>query len=335
MKKTLWLTCLLMAPPAWADPKNPRPDWVDSASLEYPRESYLTGVGIADDRPTAQDRARGEISKIFLTQVSVDTALTESENNSSQGRSFTQSVSQSVQTTSRKALEGVELVAHWQDAKTQQHYALAALDRRKAAAVLRDKIADFDRQATRWNGELDKSSEKLQKVRAALKLLALLKARADLNGDLRVVESEGKGLASPIDEPAARPKAAKALAALEIAVDLSGAKSEEVETGLISGLSSLGLQARSPGSGRADIIIEGKLETRPASSNDARWRWARSSVTLTLKEGASGKTFLRFDQSDRQASADYEEAARRTHKALGRKVAQRVGEAVTQYFENQ
>ena len=176
------------APKAAAAPKvmkGSRPDWVDGASMEYPRESYLTGVGMADDRATSQDRSRAEISKIFSTMVSVKTNLSETETNLQQnGKSanaFSQSISQDLQTASQKALEGVEIVELWQDQATRNYYALAVLDRAKAIRTVGEKIADFDRQAQRMKSQLDSSSEKLPKVKAAMKILSLLKARASLN----------------------------------------------------------------------------------------------------------------------------------------------------------
>ena len=52
------------------------------------------------------------------------------------------------------------------------------------------------------------ASDKLGKVKAAMKLLAILKARAELNGDVRVLDASGKGLPAPSRRPpcALRPR---------------------------------------------------------------------------------------------------------------------------------
>ena len=80
MKKILpFVIVLACAATAAANPKNPKPDWVDGSSMEYSRDRYLTGVGSADDRAAAEDRARGEISKIFSSQITVNSASEASE----------------------------------------------------------------------------------------------------------------------------------------------------------------------------------------------------------------------------------------------------------------
>lgn len=217
----LTLTLLGLSAAAWAKGK---PDWVEGKSSKYPREAYLVGVGLADDRAGSEDRARGEISKIFTTVVSVNTSLNESETNVDQGGqktgTFAQAISQSVQTASKKALEGVEVVENWQDEATRQHYALAVLERARAIAAVNDKISEFDRQAGEWKSQMDSASEKLPRIKAAMKLLALLRARAELNSELRVLDSSGKGTPSPYNEAEVKAQASKAVSELDVVVDI-------------------------------------------------------------------------------------------------------------------
>lgn len=220
-KLRLMTTMLFCAAAAQA---GDRPDWIDGASRAYPRDKYLVGVGMADDRASAADRARSEISKIFATNVNVTTNLNESESTSTRGSktetSFSQAISQSLQTTSKKVLEGVEIVENWKDGATMQQYALAVLDRFKALSAVKDKIDDFDKQAQQWKGQMDSASDKMGKVKAAMKLLALLKARAELNGEVRILDPGGKAVPSPFDEPAVRAEAAKTVATLDVIVDI-------------------------------------------------------------------------------------------------------------------
>ena len=223
MKRALWILTmgLLCASRAAAGSK---PDWVDGASRQYSREKYLVGVGMADDRATASDRARAEISKIFTTNVSVTTNLNESEANSKVGskteNSFSQAISQSLQTASKKVLEGVEIAENWKDGATMQQYALAVLDRAKALSAVKDKIDDFDKQAQQWKSSMDSAPDKVGKVKAAMKLLALLKARAELNGELRVLDAGGKAVPCPFDEAAVRAEAARTISELDVIVDI-------------------------------------------------------------------------------------------------------------------
>lgn len=331
--------CTAAPKKASADPRSPRPDWVDNHSTEYPRDRYVTGVGAGDDRSTAEDRARGEISKVFSTNVTVDTTQTESETNTNgQGvpvNVFSQNIAQSVHSISKKVLEDVNLVDYWQDNATRVHYALAALDRAKAKAAVTDKLGELDQQAKQWKAQMDSAPDKLGKAKAAMKLLTVLRARAELNGELRVLDESGRGLPGSVDEAAIKPAAAKAVGALDVLVDMTGSGSDEVETAIVRGLNTFGLQASVGSAGEHDIAVSGKMDTKEVQQGDeTRWKWARSTVTVSLKDGRTGKIFARFDASDREASANYEEAARRTRVELAKKVSEKINEAVTAYFEN-
>ncbi len=314
-----------------------KPDWIDGSSMEYPRQQYLVGVGMADDRQTAEDRARGEIAKIFDTVVTVntDSSISQGEGTAAQSNSFSQSVSQTVQTASKKALQDVQVVEGWHDDATQQYYALAVLNRQKAEAAIKDKIQGLDGQAKTWYGQLQASTEKLARVKAAMKLLALFKARQNLNNELRVVDATGQGVPNPIDEAAVRPVAAKALASLDVVVALSGEQSGQIQTGLIDGLSAFGIEATTAAGGPADILLDGTLSTQPLQGDGSAWRWARSNMTVSLRDGATAKTFLQFVVTDRESSADYDEAVRRSQVALAKKASAQVQDAISNYFENQ
>lgn len=321
----------------WA--AEPAPEWIDGSSMEYPREQYLVGVGMGDERATAEDRARGEIARVFSTQVTVQTSLSESERNLSQSgkteTAFSQSLSQNVQTASQKVLEGVDVVETWQDKSTAKYYALAILERAKGALALKDKISDFDKQALEWKKSLENAAGRFEKVKCAMKIMALLKARSELNKDLRVLDSQGKGAPLPFEESLIRPQAAKAIAELDVVVKMTGKDSDPIETGIVKSLNGFGFGAKRGKAEQADILIEGNVESKPLDIPDPRWKWARSSVTVNLQELKTSKTFLRLDASERQASASYEEAVRRSLASLAKRVSQQINEAISSYFENQ
>ena len=191
MKKSILILAAALAASACAAPKapqgramvkGPKPDWVDGSSMEFPREQYLIGVASADDMDSAKDRARGEISKIFSAQVTVNTQTDAAESTAQNtGRpdanSFSQSVANSVATVSKTILEGVEITETWRDETTKVYYALAVLEKAKAAAACADKLAGFDGQLKEWNAQLAQAADRLPRAKAAMKMLSLLRAR--------------------------------------------------------------------------------------------------------------------------------------------------------------
>ncbi|PIR19795.1 MAG: hypothetical protein COV48_00030 [Elusimicrobia bacterium CG11_big_fil_rev_8_21_14_0_20_64_6] len=315
-----------------------RPQWVEGESPRWPRAQNVLGVGSGDDEETAADRARGEISRVFSSAVSVDTTVDETETNLTQGgrtnSSFSQLIAQKVRTASQKMLEGVEIVERWKDSATSRYYALAVLNKGKALGAVAEKTAALDADAGQWKTKMDATGDKFERAKAAAKLSALLKGRLDLENDRRVLG--GGPLASTVDASAAKAAATKALAALDVAVIATGENSEELETGIVTGLAASGLMAKraNPGDG-GDLIVESSSSAQPVEGGDARWKWSRATATITLKDGREDKSFARFDVSERQAAADAGEARRRAASGLAKKAAEKVAVAISDFFQNQ
>ena len=347
MKKSILILAAALAASACAAPKapqgramvkGPKPDWVDGSSMEFPREQYLIGVASADDLDSAKDRARGEISKIFSAQVTVNTQTAAAESTAqSTGRpdanSFSQSVANSVATVSKTLLEGVEITETWRDETTKVYYALAVLEKAKAAAACADKLAGFDGQLKEWNAQLAQAADRLPRAKAAMKMLSLLRARQRVAGHLRVLG--GAAAPAPVDDAAAHAAASKSLAEINVSVAVTGAQTPEVATGIIQGLSEFGFQAAAPAAATADIVVTADVNTAPMETTDPGWKFARSYATVSLKDGRTAKVFLQFDSTEKGSSGDYATAARRSLAGLSQRVSQQVKDGISAYFENQ
>ncbi|MFA5162719.1 MAG: LPP20 family lipoprotein [Elusimicrobiales bacterium] len=312
-----------------------KPDWVDGQSLEYPRARYVTGVGSADDRASAEDRARAEIARVFSTSVTATSTISESESKSSSaGASFSQQVGETVQTASKKMLEGAEIAEVWQDNQTKRYYALATLEKAKAAAIASAKLADLDAQIKTWRDSYEQAKDRPVKIKSALKLSALFGARADIVSELRVLDAAPAAQ----DDAQFAAKVSQTISGITIAVSAKGENGKQVETGIIGALTGMGFAVRKPGgdSKDADIIAEADVssETLAAADSDG-WKWARGTATVALKDAATGKVFAQFEASERQASSAQEEAARRSLAAASRSAAEKTASAVKSYFENQ
>lgn len=347
MNKNALLLCsltLALAACASGGPKTvggARPAWVEGESPRFPRSRYVVGVGSADDENAAAERARGEVSRVFNVNVTATTGTEETETNKdvngAKSGSFSQKISQQVETVSKKALEGSNVVERWKDPATGRHYALAVLAKDEALLAVTEKLHTLDEEAASYKAKLDAASDRFEKAKAAAKLAALLKGRAELEADHRVL---GGGKAeTDLDAGAAKAAASAALAALNVVVVADGEGAKELTTGLVGGLNASGLSAK-PGAagGTADLLADADVsvaaEDRTGSA-DPRWKWSRATATVSLKEGREGKVFSRFELSERQASADAGEARRRALSELGKKASAKVQAAVADFFENQ
>jgi len=313
----------------------PRPQWADGDSPDYPKASYITGVGSADDENAASDRARGEVARVFNADVSVTSSFTESEANASQGghetHSFSNDVAQKVRTVSQKVLEGVDIAARWKD-PTGRYYALAVLPKAQGLLAVQEKSSEIDTEATHYKTALSASTEPFARAKAAARLLALSKAQDGLASDSRVLG--GGPLQGVFDGAAVRADAAAALAALNVAVSVTGDGSDAVQTAVVSGLNAAGLSAKAGAGEKADLSAAAQVSVQEQSSGDPRWKRSRATATVSLVDGRTGQTFSTFDVTSREDATEAGEARRRSLASLSKSTAQKVTAALNDYFAN-
>lgn len=314
----------LLAPLAGA---TERPDWLSGSPREFPSSAFLTGVGEGPTQEKAADRARAEIAKALGTQVTAATAISSREAVTGRGSSVSQEVSEDVRTYTAKVLEGVEVPLRWRDDKGV-HYAMAVLDRVKTAGLLRDKIGEHDSKIARGSVELPEAEGKFSRLKLALQLLSAYKARRKLNGDLRVLSPDGKGIPPPDGYEEALSAARKAVKAIKVFVSASGESPELVGDRLAGGLSSRGLRTVEKGGGKPDIVVRAAAEVEVLPAENLLWQWARGGVRVELAYGSSGEVFARFEESGQESGNDPDAAADAALKALAERCAERAYQAI-------
>ncbi|MFI5350213.1 MAG: LPP20 family lipoprotein [Elusimicrobiota bacterium] len=315
----------------------PRPQWADGDSADFPRATYITGVGSADDEGAAAERARGEVAKVFSADVSVLSTTNETEANANtngkESHSFSNDVAQKVRTTTQKVMEGVDIVARWKD-PTGRYYALAALPKAQALLAVTEKSTEIDTEAGQYKAALASATDPFGRAKAAAKLLALSKAQASLAADSRVLG--GGPLASVFDAAAVRTQAAQALSALDVVVAVSGDGADAVQTAVVTGLNAVGLTAKSGSAGdKADLTATAQVTAQEQDSGDRRWKRYRSGATVSLQDGRSGKIFSTFDVTSREDAVDASEARRRSLASLSKSAAEKVTASINDFFANQ
>ena len=315
----------------------PRPQWADGDSADFPRASYVTGVGSADDENSAAERARGEVAKVFSADVSVLATTSETEANSNvngkESHSFSNDVAQKVRTATQKVMEGVDIVARWKDS-TGRYYALAALPKAQALLAVTEKSAEIDTEAAQYKAALASATDPFARAKAAAKLLGLSKAQASLAADSRVLG--GGPLASAFDAAAVRTQAAQALSALDVLVAVTGDGADAVQTAVVTGLNAVGLTAKSGAAGdKADLTATAQVTAQEQNAGDHRWKRSRTGATVSLQDGRTGKIFSTFDVTAREDATDPGEARRRALASLSKSAAEKVTAAINDFYANQ
>ena len=253
-----------------------QPDWLDKPAEQYPQQHYLSAVGEADDRSTADGRALANLAKIFevaIQEHSLDFSQAEASSDQSAGAvSNTQKTSRYVTTEARQELEGAQLAESWR-AEEGKTYVLAVLEKAPAERRFRDGVRSADRQI---EDRVKYASQQAPNPVVALAALEQARKiehqRSNLNRNLSVVS--GKGIKAYYDQASLEKLLRNALVTLHFH---AVADSPQLQQNLESAIGSLGVTLDK----NAPYQVIASMDTEPVQKKQG-WYWLRGSTELSL-----------------------------------------------------
>ncbi len=301
-----------------------RPAWIDGVSPEYPAGQYLTGVGQADNRAVAEDRAYAALARIFKAEVSAQSKdwesylVVEQRGTSRDERRLT--LDQLTQVSTDKVLENAKIVDRWYDAKKNLYYALGGMHRAQAETALMERMNDLDHAVRSDVEEAHQTPEKLAKVRALRRAARNLVLRETYNADLRVIRASGQGTAAAYRVQDLTRELEDYLSSnFVLEVSVTGDHVEPAQRALSEGLIREGLHvatasstdAAAPASQtRPELLIRGLVRVWPIDVRDPQFtyvRWCSDFEVVDLAGqqivGAISKGGKEGHLSEREATA--------------------------------
>ena len=304
-----------------------KPDWIDGVSVVYPSGQYLVGVGQAESRAVAEDRAYAAVARIFKAEVSAQAKdwesylLIEQRGHSSAERRLT--LDNLTRVSTDKVLENVRIVDRWVDLHSGLHYALAGMHRSQAETSFMERMTELDRSIREDVEEAHRLSDKLAKVRALRRAARNLVLRETYNADLRVIRPSGQGTVAAYRVSELTHELEQFLAAnLVLAVAVTGDQVEPAQRALTEGLLKEGLQVTSRpwGADRSiggdssgpspELLVRGVVRVWPIDVRDPQFKFVRwcsdfEVVDLTSQRvvGALSKGGKEGHLSEREATA--------------------------------
>ena len=304
-----------------------KPDWIDGMSGDYPSGEYLVGVGQAESRATAEDRAYAAVARIFKAEVSAQAKdwesylVIEQRGDGSAERRLT--LDNLTRVSTDKVLENVQIVDRWVDLHKGLHYALAGMHRPQAETSFMERIAELDRSIRDDVEEAQRPSNKLARVRAWRRAVRNLVLREAYNADLRVIRPNGQGTPAGYRVSELTHELEQFLATnLVLAVVVSGDQAEPAQRALTEGLLKEGLQVTSRpwGGDRSiggdssglspELLVRGVVRVWPIDVRDPQFKFVRwcgdfEVVDLTSQRvvGALSKGGKEGHLSDHEATA--------------------------------
>lgn len=310
----------------------PKPDWVDGASSRYPDDSFITGVGSGDRRQGAENSAYTALARVFQSQVR--SVTTDHENFRQTDRPSkvdfdrTVEIQNQTEVSTDKLLEQVRIAERWVDPVSQVHYALAVLDRSKAAASLRQRSLAAEMEAKEWEEKAKKSSDTLEQARAFRKAILAARLVEGYAADLRVIQA--RGIDVPVVNAALLQEQLDGLLRkhFQVAVQVTGPNASSVRAAILERLHRAGFTS---GAEEA-LLITGEVRLEEADRKDPQWRYVRWSGQFTLARKTPHTLFGSINRSGREGQLSLGEAERKAQLAMQEEIADAIGTSLLEFI---
>jgi len=271
----------------------------------------------------AKERARADLLKQLHVRISGETEVSATRVIQGGNTAMTRKLREAVYTQIPETkLSGVDVEEVYVDHANFTAWALVRLDRERAAADLRDEIADLDREIARY-AAVPGTLPKHEQLDRTLPALAVMSKRDQLEARLRLIAG---GVAPPAsaEEAALNRRINDLLNSLVVVLQPQGKAARDVEPYLLKYLTGRGLSVAS--SGAADITLEYALQTRDTVDRGRYFSFAEGNI---LVKDARGETVRSVDARAKGVSGVSADQAR--SKAV-EQLGERLGEAVQAGF---
>jgi len=304
-----------------------RPAWIDFPEAERPTRQYMTAVGIGADRARAEENAYVRLAQQISTNVDAVEARLEEFSQRDDGHTVrfhvrTVTLLSGVRLSAARELLGVRIAETWRDPARNEHFALAVLERRRAAGIYAQEMERTENEALAALRRAEQSESPLIAILDLRAALTAARALHELNRSWRAIV---EGMAEPNDPFPAGPAASIAeiearLAALQrsigASVELNRDAPRSLHTEAVEALRRLGLPTVSGGRPGLRLLLDYTHE--PVASYQAD----RRAVSWRLRiQALDGRTDRPLDErtlegvgvgaSALQAETEAADAARR------------------------
>lgn len=302
------------------------PDWVNNLPQ---RSGFAYGVGSGDlwgDKADAARRA-GDAARVNLvSQLRVTVSGDFSSNVQERKATGKQTeLVQTVQNTIRSKVPAVEL----DEVKVTETffekkfvYALAQLDRVKAASRLRGQIEDLETQVIVIS-QKPRSGTSLEQLRVLLPALKLFAQRDRLADQLSLVGTQRQKPVLSNELQQIQDNIYALFNQLQVRISMTDAGAQEIAAGVMEALTQQGMRIND--SGAYDLMIQVSATLRPVEKNGSHFVFADSRVLI---RDANERTLSTFSKQAKGASGYPDLAKAKAEKSVAKMLANELASAL-------
>ncbi|KAF5434752.1 LPP20 lipoprotein [Candidatus Methanophagaceae archaeon] len=320
--------------------KGKRPDWVDGESSEYPSSFYMTGVGYAPDRQTAENKARAEIAKIFYSEIDASNrAYEEYLQTTYKGKSKIResiSIEDITKVSTQKVLSGVSIAQVYQQTKPEKlFYALAILDREQSKRILRQKIMRLDQDIQKLLTDSRIEKDKLTQIQYLNTCIEKYIIRQACNAELRIVDRSGEGISPTVSFTEIKKQLTGILLRdFLIALSVKGTRSSDIREALVEALNKKGFSI-SDDFANASVVVRGNVNIRPFEQGSSEWKFVRWKAYFDLVDQQGGAVFGSIKKTGKEGHLNISQAEERAVRKIRKILATDIADDITKYIYSQ
>jgi hypothetical protein len=258
-----------------------RPDWLSGEPSSYPNSQYLYATGSASKADQAQDRALGNLVKIFELHLKETSTTTQDVQSHRSGDK--EDVTASARIASRvnistdKMIQGARIAEQWQSPGDLTYYALAVLERGQAGNNIRSEIKKIDDETEVKLQQSQSRQDALQQVGDLQDVLDLQSRRDSLQKTLKIIDLQGKGIPPRWNRAELDEKLDSAMRAMRMSADVTRDDVGELGQMLQAAMAAAGFSNQSAGG----YILSAALASGDVLQRQG-WYWLRGTLTLRL-----------------------------------------------------
>jgi len=320
--------------------KGKRPDWVDGESGEYPSVMYMTGVGYASERKTAEDRARSEIAKIFYSNIdSQSRTYQEYLQTTFKGKAKTResiNIEDITRVSTQKVLSGIIIAQVYQQTRPEPYfYALAVLDREQSKRTLQDKIEQLDYDIQKLLSATQRENDKLTKIKNLNTCIEKYILREACNSELRIVNRSGGGIPPAVSFTEIKKQLTDILLRdFLIALSVKGTRASDIQEALVEALNKKGFSISSDYT-KVSVMVRGNINIKPIDQRASEWKFVRWRAYFDLVDKQGGAVFGSIKKTGKEGHLSLSQAEERAVRKIQKVLATDIAEDMTKYIFSQ
>ena len=297
-----------------------QPDWVRDPYTKYDKQTNVAAVGSATDRQAAEKSALGALVAIFGQEIQVDERVSVVYKeavrsgvtaNWSEDTRVDNTISTS---TGMDTLIGAEIGEVWLDAKNNTYYAVAVLNKTKAAMTYRDLVSSNQAMIN-----------KLTNMTTAEKNTFEGFARYQFAATVADINTTYVNLLSHIGAPLQgikkgddyRLEAAEITKTIPVTLRVQNDRSSRIQGAFAKALSGFGFRT---GGNNSRYVLNVNVVSSPVTIANNSNKWTRIEVTANLTDSSTNTVLVPYTFNLREGHTSQEEADNRAIIATERKI---------------